>query len=269
MAFQFPDPAVTPEFTGANGITYSWDAVDSKWVVKGFPVPEADDCPSYTAVAVNYVSGSDPTEQIGISWFAFGNQNGKPFSEVRIHGWGLEVDQSAQFIYINDTPYSIYRGSIIGGDPVYEIDAAHGDLNSLYVGTEVTVRLCEPCEEVCKDYVDERFDELHDEINNLKGATIDKFALTYSFSELTPGTFQTNSSNVGSLSSIKFHPDDSIPTLKAGDEVMITGVSLGGRLICDVTQLGSVANTYHINPRSNSNTLAHGDVYIVTVVVFP
>ena len=36
MAFQFPDPSVTPEFTGANGITYSWDATDGKWVVKGF-----------------------------------------------------------------------------------------------------------------------------------------------------------------------------------------------------------------------------------------
>ena len=34
MAFQFPDPNVTPEFTGANGITYSWDATDGKWVVK-------------------------------------------------------------------------------------------------------------------------------------------------------------------------------------------------------------------------------------------
>ena len=32
MAFQFPDPSVTPEFTGANGITYSWDATDGKWV---------------------------------------------------------------------------------------------------------------------------------------------------------------------------------------------------------------------------------------------
>ena len=41
MAFQFPNPAVTPEFTGANGITYSWDATDSKWVVKSFS--DADD----------------------------------------------------------------------------------------------------------------------------------------------------------------------------------------------------------------------------------
>jgi len=41
MAFQFPDPNVTPEFTGANGITYSWDAADSKWRVKSFS--DADD----------------------------------------------------------------------------------------------------------------------------------------------------------------------------------------------------------------------------------
>ena len=31
----FPDPNVYPEFTGENGITYSWDATDGKWVIKG------------------------------------------------------------------------------------------------------------------------------------------------------------------------------------------------------------------------------------------
>ena len=36
MAFTFPNPNTTTEFTGDNGITYSWDAVDGKWVVKGF-----------------------------------------------------------------------------------------------------------------------------------------------------------------------------------------------------------------------------------------
>jgi len=36
MAFQFPDPNVTTEFTGDNGITYSWDAVDGKWVIKRY-----------------------------------------------------------------------------------------------------------------------------------------------------------------------------------------------------------------------------------------
>ena len=34
MAFQFPDPSVTPEFTGANGITYIWDG--EAWSIKGF-----------------------------------------------------------------------------------------------------------------------------------------------------------------------------------------------------------------------------------------
>ena len=36
MAFTFPDPNLTPEFEGDNGITYQWDDVDDKWVVKGF-----------------------------------------------------------------------------------------------------------------------------------------------------------------------------------------------------------------------------------------
>lgn len=37
MTFTFPNPTVTPEFTAANGITYSWD--DDKWVVKTFTSP--------------------------------------------------------------------------------------------------------------------------------------------------------------------------------------------------------------------------------------
>ena len=36
----FPDPNVYPEFTGENGITYSWDATDGKWVIKGFSTEE-------------------------------------------------------------------------------------------------------------------------------------------------------------------------------------------------------------------------------------
>ena len=37
MAFNFPDPLVTPEFTAANGITYQWDNDGpGKWVVKSF-----------------------------------------------------------------------------------------------------------------------------------------------------------------------------------------------------------------------------------------
>ena len=43
MAFQFPDPNVTPEFTGDNGITYSWDATDGKWVTKSFGVEQPED----------------------------------------------------------------------------------------------------------------------------------------------------------------------------------------------------------------------------------
>ena len=36
-AFIFPDPAVTPEFTATNGITYMYDnSVDGKWTVKKY-----------------------------------------------------------------------------------------------------------------------------------------------------------------------------------------------------------------------------------------
>ena len=225
MPFQFPDPSITPLFTGSNGITYSWHVTDDKRVVKGFAVP--DDCPKYTAIAVNYVSVSDPTPQIAVSWFAYGNQNGSPFSEVRLHGYGLEADYSAQFIFINDTQYNIYGVSILGGDPVYAIDAVHGNLNALYEGTKVTVHLCQPCEEVCKCYVDSRFDDLQDQINALKGVTLTKLPLMWTYNNVQAGQFSTNSSNVGTMSAVQFHPDDGVPKLKVGDEVMFTGKSLG------------------------------------------
>ena len=41
MAFTFPDPQTTPEFTADNGITYVWDVDDSKWQIKGFAVEQA------------------------------------------------------------------------------------------------------------------------------------------------------------------------------------------------------------------------------------
>jgi len=43
MAFQFPDPSITPEFTGDNGITYIWDVDDKKWAVKAFGVEVHED----------------------------------------------------------------------------------------------------------------------------------------------------------------------------------------------------------------------------------
>jgi hypothetical protein len=39
MPFTFPDPNTTPEFTGSNGITYTWDVDDGKWKIQGFRAP--------------------------------------------------------------------------------------------------------------------------------------------------------------------------------------------------------------------------------------
>jgi hypothetical protein len=41
MAFKFPDPNVTPEFIGNNGITYSWDFDDAKWTVKTIKIQKS------------------------------------------------------------------------------------------------------------------------------------------------------------------------------------------------------------------------------------
>ena len=67
MAFQFPDPNVTREFTGANGITYSWDATDGKWVGKRFPSTAAADSPfvaRYRIVHPDDYTGADGTASV-------------------------------------------------------------------------------------------------------------------------------------------------------------------------------------------------------------
>ena len=43
MAVQFPDPNVTQEFEGPNGVTYVWDDSDNKWVVKTVGSVNPDD----------------------------------------------------------------------------------------------------------------------------------------------------------------------------------------------------------------------------------
>ena len=46
MAYQFPDPSITTEYTAPNGTEYKYDPIDQKWVPVGFvdPIlPETDD----------------------------------------------------------------------------------------------------------------------------------------------------------------------------------------------------------------------------------
>jgi len=53
MSYAFPNPLITPVFTAPNGITYSWDAVDSKWVIKQYALPNTYITP--VAADIDYV----------------------------------------------------------------------------------------------------------------------------------------------------------------------------------------------------------------------
>jgi len=53
MSYAFPNPLITPVFTAPNGITYSWDDVDSKWVIKQYALPNTYITP--VAADIDYV----------------------------------------------------------------------------------------------------------------------------------------------------------------------------------------------------------------------
>jgi hypothetical protein len=84
MPFTFPDPQVTPEFTGKNGISYAWDADDSKWQVKTFKAEEGEDfdpqlkdhvCAEFFEVVADYQT-VEVTKGHSMATYDFGGDQG-------------------------------------------------------------------------------------------------------------------------------------------------------------------------------------------------
>ena len=196
MAFQFPDPSVTPEFTGANGITYSWDATDGKWVVKGFPSTAAADTPfvgKYRIVHPDDFTGEAGT--VGLktasysstdkeaNWnapnaqeirFASHDLNNFPFGHFKqsqasgpTHQKTLGLQNAkpdARDSYNNYLSYVIIREISFNGFEVSAYSGAQyfreGDI--LYFRTPSREQAAD------KAYVDEKVDELQNEIVELE-----------------------------------------------------------------------------------------------------
>lgn len=103
-------------------------------------------CPEVTSTAKEYQDTSgDP--QIAIKYQASGNQGGpgNAYTDVTIYDFEDRPDHEKDWISINGTKYEVY--STFNWEELnttqYSIDTKHGDLESIYVGQEVTIHNCD------------------------------------------------------------------------------------------------------------------------------
>ena len=127
--------------TLANGVRYQYEKDKKRWLVKS--IYEAEGCPRFDAIATPYKVSKNPSEQIVIEWYPYGQQAGQQgFSEISLVNFFGRLDGRKGWISIDGNKYMIYRETTLGGDPVYELLSQHGDLTH-YVGKTVEVHACE------------------------------------------------------------------------------------------------------------------------------
>ena len=111
MPFTFPDPQTTPEFTGKNGISYAWDADDSKWQVKTFKAEEGEDldpqlkehvCAEFFEVVADYQTVEAKAGH-SMASYDFGGDTGvkywtkPPKDDFFIDGESYYIDEAGPF----------------------------------------------------------------------------------------------------------------------------------------------------------------------------
>ena len=110
-------------------------------------------------------------------------------------------------------------------------------------------------------------EDLQAQIDELKGVTTTRTMLQYDRFGSKPASFSTNSVSFGSMSTIVFTgttiQDEQLPSLKVGDTLTITGKSIGGRAVLDITGVVNAPYHYSIQSRSNSNALEQDSIYLV------
>jgi hypothetical protein len=110
MPFTFPDPSVTDVFTGDNGITYVWDADDSKWQIKGFAVEQREDfdpqlkghvCAEFFEVVADYQT-VEATKGHSMATYDFGEPGVKywvkpPKADFFVNGESYYINEAGPF----------------------------------------------------------------------------------------------------------------------------------------------------------------------------
>jgi len=115
-------------------------------------------------------------------------------------------------------------------------------------------------------------EDLQGQIDDMNRIKTTRVMLQYLFdSMLKAGTFGTNNPSSGIMSTILFEgttsEGEALPVLKVGDKIALTGLSLGGRLVLNVTEVKST-KYYGVTAESNSSTFNHKDNYLVSFIEF-
>ena len=143
-SYSFPKEAADGDVVAlSNGVRYQYQADKDRWMVKAIVDP--DECPRFEAVALQYKDYNNPKEQLIISYFANGTQDGVlnvGWSEIRLANFLQSLDPNKTWISIDGNRHQIHSISTLGGDPIYQMMTGEGDLTG-YIGSVVEVHNCE------------------------------------------------------------------------------------------------------------------------------
>ena len=194
MAFQFPDPQTTSEFTADNGITYAWDVDDSKWQIKGFAAEQNENYPftsSYklvhpdkytaaegtcTAITTAYVD--DPELNFNspfiTKWrFSHKDLSGNPFTNMSEDVKYFDYKQYPRNANtLGDVQYATFETTARAGYQDWEGNTAFRRTLNLTENAVIYIRhpsqASEASNYVNKEYVDEADQHLQIQIDELE-----------------------------------------------------------------------------------------------------
>ena len=129
--------------TLANGVRYQYQKAKKRWMVHS--LHDADACPRFDATATKWKDYDNPKEQIIITWFPYGSQDGQlevGFTDVRLANFKQGLDPNKWWLSIDGNRHEIFEKDMMGGDPIYSMKHQEGDL-SHYIDKVVEVHQCE------------------------------------------------------------------------------------------------------------------------------
>ena len=235
-AFNFPDPILQQTVTNTiTGSTYQWKEPPGKWVITT-KVREVTDI---------IWEGDTPPDPVGDYklWYST--------DTLELYFYYTDANDTSAWVPTS-APITIPDPGV-----------------STEVFTYTTGRLQTAIDEnyaynLTQDLL---IEDLQAQIDELKGVTTTRAMLQYDRFGTKPASFSTNSVSLGSMSSIVFKgttiQDEQLPSLQVGDTITLTGQSIGGRAILDITEVVDAPYHYRIQSRTNSNGLEEDSIYLV------
>ena len=235
MAFQFPADKL--DFTGANGITYTWDATDEKWRVKAFR--SQDDF----LVEVGENPPDDPKE--GDLWW-----DSSPDSLTLFVYEGTAWVPAAPPVSLDGINATIDAALIVQNDLLARVQAGETIQGDLQTTVENAL--------IVQDEIEADIDVLENKVEALEGTIVDGRWTLDNRSIAREGHFIPFT---GITASVVWAGTDTLqihPTSLDGKSYTFADVSIG-----DVIRLGSVGSSASF--KCLANAVLSGDVYNISV----